>query len=66
MAIETRANSYGFRSLITKMHSIKFLNHYKRNKIFRIIGGVQDGLAHNASYARFALLVFILHRNSDV
>ena len=61
MAIATRANSYGFRSLITDMHSIKFLNHYERNKIPRIIGVVQYGLAHNASCARLSLLDLILH-----
>ena len=61
LAIETRANCHGFRSLITNMHSIEFFNHIKWNKIFGVVG-----LAQNASYARMALLVLILHRDSYV
>ena len=48
------------------MHSIEFFNHSKRNKILEVTGCVQHGLAHSASYAKMALLVLILHRNSNI
>ena len=66
LAIESRANSNGFRSCITVMCCIQLINHSEINKILGVVGGIEYGLAHNASYARLALLILILYRNCYV
>ena len=48
------------------MFSIQFINHSERNKILGVVGGIEYGLAHNASYARLALLILILYQNRYV
>ena len=44
------------------MFCIQLVNHSERNKILGVVGGIEYGLAHIASYARLALLILYQNR----